>query len=150
MVTIRSMDLEDTVEVYKLGKVAFIDENKDKESFAYSYWSLSAVVNFVENYIDLTFVAEDNDEIVGFVLGHPTYEKMELGYLEWVAVKSTHRKLGVAIKLIDAIQQAFVARGLNSIVTDIKQDNIASLSLFEKKFGFKVIESINFLKKDLS
>ena len=146
-VKIRKMTIQDFAQVYELGKLSFMGPDK-ANSYVYNYWSMSALAKFLEDYDDLTYVAERGDEIVGFVLGHPTYEHIEVGYLEWIAVSPNAQRLGLASKLIQKMLKAFEARGLDKIVTDVKGINIASTKLFEKH-GFQVKESVSFLEKTI-
>ena len=146
-VKIRQMTIDDVINVYKLGKQAFIDEKKADQSYVYSYWSLMAVAHIAQENIDLAYVAESDGVIIGFALGHPQYEHLiGVGYLEWLAVEKEFRKQGIATQLVTQLLEIYNEKGLSKVVTDVKGANEESSTLFQKKLGFKLKESVNFLE----
>lgn len=149
-ILLREMNVDDISKVYNLGKVAFIGEKSNESPYVYSFWTLKSLVSFIENYTDMAFVALNNNEIVGFVLGHPNYVNLQnIGWIEWLAVKEEFRKKGIAKLLIKKIIESYKNKGIKRMVTEIKSINKASIDLFSKNFNFKEVESISFFEKDL-
>ncbi|NHJ02696.1 MAG: GNAT family N-acetyltransferase [Candidatus Heimdallarchaeota archaeon] len=146
-VKIRQMTIDDIINVYKLGKQAFIDEKKADKSYVYSYWSLMAVAHITQENIELAYVAETNGRLIGFALGHPQYEHIsDVGYLEWLAVSKEFRRKGIATQLVNHLLAAYKEKGVPKVVTDVKGTNEESSTLFQEKLGFKLKESVNFLE----
>lgn len=58
---------------------------------------------------ELALVAKDGSEIVGFVMGVIRNHKFaKIGYIKLMAVKSSHRRKGIATKLYEIIHNKFV------------------------------------------
>lgn len=149
-ITYRTMTLTDIPTVYKLGVEAFNIELGREVAYAYSYWTVKAIAEIYEGYGDLALVADLDGEVVGFVLGHPSYEMMEdVGYLEWLAVDKKVRKQGVAQELVERFLDQIQKYNVKRVTADIKADNIASLNLFRQKFGFTDKETILFVEREL-
>ena len=105
--TIRPMQVEDLPAVYRLGLEC--DHVLDKP---YNYWTVREVAEHLETEPGLCFVADGEDQIVGFVLGAESYEVLEdTGHLEWVAVAPSARGRGIATDLIAVIVEELRRRG---------------------------------------
>jgi ribosomal protein S18 acetylase RimI-like enzyme len=74
-------------------------------------------------------IENEAGELVGVTLATHDGRK---GWINRLAVHPEYRRQGVAAALIEAAEEALRAQGMDVIAALIEQDNIASLSLFEK------------------
>ncbi|KAI3906854.1 hypothetical protein MKW98_004904 [Papaver atlanticum] len=98
----------------------------------------------------LVYVAEDrgNGCIVGFVFGQVDGEGNEThGYIANLGVLPTHRKLGIAQKLMDAAQNALVKEfGCEYVSLHVRTSNQAAISLYTEKLGYNYAIAANFYR----
>lgn len=96
----------------------------------------------------LSFVAEENGELLGFVVGKITIEEDlvldKVGHLEelFVTEKARGQKLGQ--QLLERLLQEFEMQGCRVLRTNAYANNTAALSLY-RKYGF-IDESIELVK----
>jgi ribosomal protein S18 acetylase RimI-like enzyme len=142
--TVRPMTIEDLPAVYRLGTRCY-----DLHDKPYNYWSVREVADHVEGSPELCFVAEAAGEVVGFVLGAPSYEILEnTGHLEWLAVDPEHRRNRLATQLIGTMVEAVRALGRQDLVADVSSANEASRGLFARA-GFDEGISVTFFTRRL-
>eukprot|EP00050_Salpingoeca_kvevrii_P007311 m.295295 g.295295 ORF g.295295 m.295295 type:complete len:182 (-) comp13156_c0_seq1:218-763(-) len=92
----------------------------------------------------LSYVAEDEDgKIVGYVLAKMDEDADENdahGHITSLAVKRSHRRLGLAKKLMnqsaDSMVEAFRAKYCS---LHVRRSNRAALNLYEKTLGFNIV-----------
>ncbi|GAA4018617.1 hypothetical protein GCM10022247_47790 [Allokutzneria multivorans] len=131
MVRLVLMRLDHLAGVLALGNRVF-----DVTAMPYTSWSLSSVAVHLDAQPLACWVAESDEEVVGFVLGSMSYDEREdWGYLEWIAVDPAHQGQGLAGKLLDACCGALFAEGATRIVTDVEASNVASATLMQRN-GF--------------
>src|SRR5579875_830583 len=63
----------------------------------------------------VAIVAENGDEIVGFIAGHLTRRHKCDGELEWINVSATQRRQGVASELLRHLAGWFVENGAHRV-----------------------------------
>lgn len=132
---------------------------EDKEGFTYRW-----VTNYVENFIDFCFVAEDNNEIIGYIVSTPNTEKQEELYYNksginiirtitvlenllgeypahlHINLTSKTRGKGVGTKLIESMENKLIESGIKGVHLGVMADNEIAVS-FYKKNGFNVIKN---------
>merc|ERR1711890_193995 len=88
----------------------------------------------------LSYVAEDsNKKIVGYVLAKMEEEPDDdmHGHITSLAVKRSHRRLGLARKLMDQAARAMVENfGAKYVSLHVRVSNRAALNLYEKTLKF--------------
>lgn len=88
----------------------------------------------------LSFVAEEDGKIVGYVLaklGEDTDE--ESGHITSLAVRRSHRRLGLAQKLMDQAARAMVeCFNAKYVSLHVRKSNRAALTLYGKTLGFEL------------
>lgn len=88
----------------------------------------------------LSYVAEDsNKKVVGYVLAKMEEEPDDdiHGHITSLAVKRSHRRLGLARKLMDQAARAMVENFSAKYVSlHVRVSNRAALNLYEKTLGF--------------
>ncbi|WP_281890202.1 GNAT family N-acetyltransferase [Paenibacillus sp. YYML68] len=78
---------------------------------------------------ELILVAEENEEIVGVVVG--TIDK-EKAYFYRIAVGQDHQRRGIGQALIEALRQRFVGRKVHRIMVTVDTHNEVVLPVYEK------------------
>jgi len=89
----------------------------------------------------LLYVAEDyNKKIVGYVLAKMGEESTEChGHITSLAVLRTHRKLGLAMKLMTAAQKAMhEVFGAEYVSLHVRKSNRAAFHLYTQTLGYKI------------
>lgn len=89
----------------------------------------------------LLYVAEDyNKKIVGYVLAKMEEESSEChGHITSLAVLRTHRKLGLATKLMSAAQRAMQeVFGAEYVSLHVRKSNRAAVHLYTETLGYKI------------
>ncbi|KAF5469762.1 hypothetical protein F2P56_010326 [Juglans regia] len=89
----------------------------------------------------LLYVAEDNNgHIVGYVLAKVEEESNVChGHITSLAVLRTHRKLGLATKLMNAAQNAMVqVFGAEYVSLHVRKSNRAAFNLYAETLGYKI------------
>ncbi|KAJ6299430.1 hypothetical protein OIU76_020402 [Salix suchowensis] len=89
----------------------------------------------------LLYVAEDyNGRIVGYVLAKMEEESNEChGHITSLAVLRTHRKLGLATKLMKAAQTAMEqVFGAEYVSLHVRKSNRAAFNLYTETLGYKI------------
>ncbi len=86
-------------------------------------------------------VAEENDKIVGFVLGErlaypPVYDSEPYGEVLEIAVDGEERRKGVGEQLLETLCQKFTVQGIENIECHVSSANPVSNN-FWKKMGFR-------------
>mmetsp|Transcript_28377 Transcript_28377/g.53660 ORF Transcript_28377/g.53660 Transcript_28377/m.53660 type:complete len:212 (+) Transcript_28377:110-745(+) len=95
----------------------------------------------VLSWPQLLYVAEDfNKAIVGYVLAKMEEDaEIPHGHITSLAVLRTHRKLGLATKLMTSAQKAMVeVFGAEYVSLHVRKSNRAALHLYKQTLGYEV------------
>lgn len=93
----------------------------------------------------LFLVAREEDEIIGVVLGAWDGRR---GWINHLAVKSDHRRRGIATMLIRELEQRFVSKGAKKVNAQAYRWNQSSLAFF-KAAGYEVYSDLIMIGKSL-
>jgi len=148
-VEIREMELEDLPRVYALGEAVF---TADKWPSLYRTWDEYEAVQLFNSDGDFCFVAELNDEVVGFALGSLIDKRKSAwsyGYLTWLAVDPKIKRSGVASLLMEEITEAFIRAGARMMIVDTDADNETAISFF-RRHDFHNEDQHVYLSKNLT
>lgn len=66
----------------------------------------------------IAFVAQDGDEVIGFIAGHLTTRLDCEGELEWIDVTGKHRRKGIAGELVRLLAKWFEEKGARKVCVD--------------------------------
>ena len=84
------------------------------------------------NYTPFSFVAKENDEIIGLITGHSYYKEVHIGDL---IVYEEYRNKHIGTKLVETVENYFKDKGFENM-------NLTTYGFqapeFYKKCGFKV------------
>ncbi|XP_004643260.2 N-alpha-acetyltransferase 11 [Octodon degus] len=92
----------------------------------------------------LSYIAEDEDgKVVGYVLAKMEEDPHDVahGHITSLAVKRSHRRLGLARKLMDQASRAMVENfGAKYVSLHVRKSNRAALHLYSHTLNFQVNE----------
>lgn len=98
-------------------------------------WSLEALKEmfYTEGYC--SFLAKEDEEIIGYVGMKTVLDEADITN---VAVLPSHRKKGIAGKLLERLLQEAKEQKLHSIYLEVRASNKAAITLYEHA-GFQMI-----------
>lgn len=103
------------------------------ESEAFSEHNSLLYMSFYETVEDGFLVAEQDEKIVGYVVGYRSAENE--GHIFSVGVKEEYRGRGIGTALIHAICDIFVANGLRYARLEVRDSNKGAQKLY-RSIGF--------------
>nr|GLL40931.1 hypothetical protein COLO4_12334 [Ipomoea trifida] len=104
-------------------------------------YQMKYYIYHILSWPQLLYVAEDyNGKIVGYVLAKMDEEATEChGHITSLAVLRTHRKLGLATKLMTAAQNAMEqVFGAEYVSLHVRKSNRAAFKLYTETLGYKI------------
>lgn len=144
-IRIRDMAVEDIPIVFKMGI-----EELDMSKIYHQYWSLSELSTHFEKEKGLSIVAETDERVIGFALGHKTFSSWEsdLGHLEWIVVSKEYQRRGVASMLCKEMLRRFQSMGIKRILVDTLTEGEQNMKKLLEKFSFKELFSVTWFIKE--
>ncbi len=146
MLIIRPLEIGDKEQMLRLMKEFWIDHNRGRviSDGLMKYEELKNASETMESefqeYLNwIGFVAEDDNQLIGFIFGrikekaHKVIDKE--GYVEEFFVTERMRGNGIGTKLFDKIIEEFKSKGCKSLGTDAYASNTKALEYY-KKLGF--------------
>ena len=97
---------------------------------------------------DLSFVAETNRQVVGFILARLSYVGVpfiEVALVHALAVDPGHQKRGIATKLVNALLEHCHAEGVSTVRSVVAERNTELRHFFER-LGFHHSTLINYTR----
>ena len=88
----------------------------------------------LERDADLFLIAQENDEIVGVVMGAWDGRR---GWINHLAVRPDHQRRGIATTLVRELEKRLASKGAKKLNAQIYQWNQKSLAFF-KAIGYEV------------
>ena len=108
--------------------------------------------NIIEEQVrkneDISFVAEIDDKIVGYMISYILYGGFGLDKSAWIATLGVDPKYmgqGIGKRLAEEILNVYRQRGISHIFTTVRWDSVDLLSFF-KTLGFDRSNFINLIK----
>jgi ribosomal protein S18 acetylase RimI-like enzyme len=98
--------------------------------------------------LDLSFVAEVEGMVVGFILARLTYVGVpfiELAAIQAIVVHPNYQRRGIATRLVNALVGHCHAEGVNTIRAVIDEHN-ADVRRFFQRLGFHRSELVNYVR----
>ena len=127
---IRNADEKDFLSVYN-----FISRCKPLENYSEHFYKI-----MLRHFGNSCFVAEFNNEIVGFVMGFRSQVDNDKFFLWQIGVFSYHRGKEIGKMLLDEFEKAGKNLGCKRVEVTVDPENIPSQKLF-KKMGYLNISS---------
>ncbi|KAI3992315.1 hypothetical protein MKX01_030036 [Papaver californicum] len=142
MADIRQATVFDIPAIQSCDLLCFPEENP---------WDYFLYEKYIAFWPRLVYVAEDHETgfIVGFVFAQMEGEVTDQshGYIANLGVLPTHRKLGIAKKLMNAAQNAMVEEyGSECVSLHVRKSNGAAINLYTERLGYNYESAANFYK----
>ncbi len=105
----------------------------EKESFK-EPWSKSAFLSelMLPSDIALFYVAEENEEIKGYLLLHLFEEGV---HIINIAVKKSERRKGIGTMMLKKAEEVALSKNIPLLVLEVRESNIPAINLYRKS-GF--------------
>lgn len=115
--------ISDLEKLYEIERECFIEEAFTKKQIS----------QLLTDYNSLSLIALDDDEIVGFIVAliYPE-RRSDSGHVVTLDVSLSHRRKGVGKMLLKEMESIFIQKGVRVSVLEVREDNIAALSLYGK------------------
>jgi ribosomal protein S18 acetylase RimI-like enzyme len=91
---------------------------------------------FVNEFVDCAYVIRDEEKVVAYLFGLIAHAK-SVAYIHLVAVRPSHRQLGLARQLYNHFTSLAVSRGCRQLRAITSPDNSGSIR-FHKSLGFQL------------
>ena len=131
---IRTMTIADYEKVYALWmsckNMGFNDIDDSKEGIS----------RFLERNPNTSFVAMENDELLGIILGGHDGRR---GYIYHMSVAENHRKKGIGSSLVEKCLESFKNEKISKVALLVFKYNETGNAFWEKQ-GFILREDINY------
>ena len=131
---IRTMTIADYEKVYALWmsckNMGFNDIDDSKEGIA----------RFLERNPNTSFVAMENDELLGIILGGHDGRR---GYIYHMSVAENHRKKGIGSSLVEKCLESFKNEKISKVALLVFKYNEAGNAFWEKQ-DFILREDVNY------
>lgn len=108
--------------------------------------SKEGIERFLKRNPNTSFVAIENDELVGIILGGHDGRR---GYIYHMSVAENHRKKGIASSLLEKCLAVFKEEKISKVALLVFKYNEAG-NAFWQKHGFILREDINYRNKELT
>jgi [ribosomal protein S18]-alanine N-acetyltransferase len=116
-------------ELYEIENQCFEEEAFSKQQIAY----------LLEDYNAVSLVAQVDGIIAGFIIGRvDLIRNRPLGHIMTIDVAPNYRRKGIAQKLMLEIEAIFKTKGAKECGLEVRENNIAALSLYIK-LGYEKI-----------
>jgi ribosomal-protein-alanine N-acetyltransferase len=96
-------------------------------------WSEAALAEALERDPSHFLVAEQEEEIAGFIVGREIVEEAEILNL---AVKPEYRQRGIGRKLVEAMLEVFARDGVAKAFLEVRESNQGGIA-FYRRLGFR-------------
>ena len=111
----------------------------EKQSFGKEAFTRQHIVYLMSDYNAVALAARVNDEIEGFVIARiDTDGNLPLGHILTLDVSPSHRRKGIAQKLLRETEALLKQKGVNECRLEVREDNVAAITLY-RKLGYKKI-----------
>jgi ribosomal-protein-alanine N-acetyltransferase len=122
----------ETTSVRQLDRLLEIEQTCFKEEA----FTRRQIASLLTDYNSLCLVAEEDDQIIGFIIGTPYFERDSLtGHILTIDVEPQNRRKGVGARLLQEMERIFKEKGVKACRLEVREDNTAALGLY-KKLGY--------------
>ena len=116
-------------ELCEIEELCFKEEAFSKQQISY----------LLTDYNCISLVARVDNKIAGFIIGAIEMQRSFLvGHILTLDVAPAYSRRGAAQKLLQMIETLFKQKGAEECRLEVREDNVAALSLY-KKLGYKVV-----------
>jgi ribosomal-protein-alanine N-acetyltransferase len=128
----------ETAQIQHLDRIYEIE----KECFEREAFTEQQIAGLLTDYNSIGLVAKQNDNIVGFIIGSVYFEGNVLtGHILTVDVSPGCRKRGLGARLLRKMEGLFKEKGVRVCHLEVREDNVAALSLY-RKLGYQKVATL--------
>ena len=114
----------------------------EKQSFKEEAFSKQQIAYLLTDYNAISLIACAGGELAGFVIGRfDLIRNQTVGHIMTIDVASFYRRKGIGQKLLLEIEALFKQRGVKECRLEVRESNLAAISLYEK-LGYKKIAKL--------
>lgn len=131
----------------------------EKACFDTEAFSRRQISTLLADYNSISLVAVEMSSVVGFIIGTSYFERKSLtAHILTIDVLPGCRRKGVGTKLLLEIEKLFREKGARACQLEVREDNTAALSLYQKA-GYTMVAKLKnyynaadglYLKKELT
>jgi ribosomal-protein-alanine N-acetyltransferase len=128
-ITVQDASMRSLKRLYQIEKECFMEEAFTKKQISL----------LLTDYNSVSLMAKENGEIVGFVVGiiYPDGKTIN-GHILTIDVSTSYRRRGVGQMLLQEMEKIFVQKGVQACLLEVKEGNVAAISLY-RKLGYEEI-----------
>jgi len=148
-IKVREMEIDDLAKVFHLGEKLFKAQEVPN---LYRTWDEYEVTELFNSDSEFCFVAELDEEIIGFALGTTitkSHSAWKYGHLVWLGVDPSHQRMGIAERIFDRFRDIMLKNGVRMLLVDTEAENLPALYFF-RKMGFGNPEQHIYLTMNLA
>jgi ribosomal-protein-alanine N-acetyltransferase len=97
------------------------------------------LADFIEMRGAFTVVAEFDDQLAGFVIGHA--DRRGIGHIITIDVAEAFRRQGLGSQMLDAVESRLSAGGCSRVVLEVAVNNSGAIA-FYKRHGYSVLKTL--------
>lgn len=111
----------------------------EMECFEEEAFTKRQIVQLLTDYNSVGLVARENDRILGFIIAMIYVDRNALsGHILTIDVSPAHRRKGIGQMLLQEIEKIFKTKGVKTSHLEVREDNVAAISLYTK-LGYQKI-----------
>ena len=112
------------------------------ECFEEEAFTKEQIAHLLTDCDSVSFVAKVNGEMVGFIMGRVyTERKPAVGRILTIDVSAEHRRKGIGLRLLQEVERVFRNESVEVCYLEVREDNVAALSLYQKH-GYKKVRKL--------
>ncbi len=133
---IRKADYDDVKILNKFLTLLIRDEKQYDSGIDENFIVTNMYENYIEDSNKLLIVAEENDQIVGYLYGiiKPTDDtyKYIIAKLDALYIDNNYRNKGIATSLIEHFKEWAISKNAHKIEVNVWSNNVTAKHLYEK------------------
>jgi len=105
----------------------------ERQCFKEEAFTNQQIAHLLTDYSTISLVAKANGEASGFIIGTIYFERnAAVGHILTIDVSPMHRRKGTGTKLLTEIEKIFKQKDVQTCSLEVRDDNYAALSLYER------------------
>jgi len=111
----------------------------EKTCFKEEAFTKQQISILLADYNSICLIAKEDDQAVGFIIGAIGFERHSLtGHILTIDVPPAHQRKNIGTRLLREIESLFKQKNVTACRLEVREDNIAAITLYEK-LGYKKI-----------
>jgi len=111
----------------------------EMECFEKAAFTKRQIAQLLTDYNSVGLVAKENHKVVGFVIAMIYVDRNKLsGHILTIDVSLAHRRKGIGQMLLQEVEKILKAKGVKTCHLEVREDNVAAISLY-RKFSYQKI-----------